>query len=203
MAVLKVIPTRMQLNQLQEKKLIAQRGYDLLKEKQDALIRSFMQHSEQARVLRRQVESSFAQIYQAYRQASLITDQRLLSRSFFQAPKPVEVEITRDYILNLRIPKFNYQQTPPTTNTISLLALPSVLDGVAKQTPELITMLVELAQHEKACLLLANEIKQTRRRVNALKYKTIIDLEDTIKYIKLRIDDNEREQKSRFITMKR
>ncbi|MDU2709096.1 MAG: V-type ATP synthase subunit D, partial [Finegoldia magna] len=85
---------------------------------------------------------------------------------------------------------YGYAQTSQDLD-LAIDSLNSVMDDM-----------LELAQIEKATQLMADEIEQTRRRVNALEYRTIPDLEETIKYIRAKLDENERANITRLMKVK-
>lgn len=199
MARLKVNPTRMEMRNLQHRLRIASRGHRLLKEKQDSMIREFMGMSEDAEVLRRQVEEQFVRVHGAYRKASILGDDALIQNSLMNMDRNVELDLYRDQILGLKVPRYELNFEYHENEDRSLLAIHRDIDLIQGEYVTLLPRLVELAQVEKKCHMLASEIKATRRRVNALEYKTIPDMEETIEYIKMKIDENERSQKARVM----
>lgn len=202
MAVLKVNPTRMELRNLKSRLAIASRGHTLLKEKQDSLIQEFMRLSEEARVLRRQVEAQFVRVHESYRRVSLVGDDAIIQKSLMNQEHNLNVGLYRDHVLSLRVPRFEIDAHEVDMGEYSLFALSKDIDDISEEYKDLLPKLIELTQLEKTCFMLAGEIKATRRRVNALEYRTIPDIRDTIAFIAMKIDDHERSQKARVMKVK-
>lgn len=198
MAVLKVNPTRMELRNLERRKVIAVRGHRLLKEKQDSLIRTFMRLSEEARTLRNQVEHHFDQIQSAYLMASLRSDEDQIQRSLMRRRSKLSVKIGLDSILSVSVPRYQLEPFTQRKDDTSLFVIGKEMDQNQTLYQELVPELIELAQIEKRCLVLAHEISSTRRRVNALEHRTIPDLEETIRMIEMKIEEQERSQRARL-----
>ncbi|QIK57244.1 V-type ATP synthase subunit D [Erysipelothrix sp. HDW6A] len=199
MARLNVNPTRMVLNDLQKRLGIASQGHKLLKEKQDSLIRQFMVYFEQAQVLRKQIDTDFALMNRNYQYASLEMDESILDESLQQTQTKMHVERKQENVFGMSVPHYTIREEQIEESSESLYWSHYRIDDIKKTHPEMKQHLIELAQLEKTCFILAKEIKSTRRRVNALEYKTIPQLEETITYIKLRIDDQVRSQQARVM----
>lgn len=199
MARLKVNPTRMEMRNLEHRLKIAKRGHRLLKEKQDSMIQVFMELSEEARVLRRQVEEQFVRVHGSYQRASLVGDEHLIQKSLMSVERELELDVKRDHVLGMRVPSYDLEVEFGSNDNQSLLAVGKDIDAIQEEYITLLPRLIELAQLEKKCLMLSSEIKQTRRRVNALEHRTIPDIEETISFIAMKIDDNERSQKARVM----
>ena len=199
MTRLKVNPTRMEMRNLQHRLGIAQRGHRLLKEKQDSMIRAFMDFSEDARILRKQVEDQFVRVDGAYQRASLMGEDRLIQKTLMSNEHSATLDVKRDFVLGLRVPVYEAEFEYSRNDNLSLLALHRDIDRIQDEYITLFPRLIELAQIEKKCMMLANEIKETRRRVNALEHRTIPNIKETIAFIAMRIEDNERSQKARVM----
>ena len=202
MAILKINPTRMELKNLENRLQIAVRGHHLLKEKQDSMIQLFMGLQEDAKNLRRQVEHQFVSIHTAYRQASVLSDDRLIKKSLSQLDYKLSVKIRLDSIYSVAVPQYRVESQAPAQKEYSTLAISHHMDQISGQVDSMAQRLIDLAEIEKKCLLLASEIKTTRRRVNALEHRTIVDIRDTIKFIKMKIDEQERSQTARVMKIK-
>ena len=189
----------MVLNDLQKRLGIASQGHKLLKEKQDSLIRQFMVYFEQAQVLRKQIDTDFALMNRNYQYASLEMDESILDESLQQTQTKMHVERKQENVFGMSVPHYTIREEQIEESSESLYWSHYRIDDIKKTHPEMKQHLIELAQLEKTCFILAKEIKSTRRRVNALEYKTIPQLEETITYIKLRIDDQVRSQQARVM----
>lgn len=199
MARLKVNPTRQEMRNLRHRLSIAQRGHRLLKEKQDSMIRVFMEFFEEARILRKQVEDQFVRVHGSYQSASLMGADSLIQRSLMSAHREVKLNIDREHVLGLRVPKYDVVFEYSRNENQSLLAVHRDIDLIQEEYITLLPRLVALAEIEKKCMMLAEEIKNTRRRVNALEHRTIPDIQDTLAFIAMKIDELERSQKARVM----
>ncbi|NLL75262.1 MAG: V-type ATP synthase subunit D [Erysipelothrix sp.] len=199
---MKVNANRMALRELRHRLSVATRGHSLLKDKQDALIQRFMVLSENSQILRRQVDAQFVRVNDAYKLASLENDDELLQYHLNQTETQLNVVRSYSNVLSLKIP--NYELNIPESNVLpdTLFGIHSRLLAVSEEYVSLAQRLVQLAQEENACFVLGEEIKKTRRRVNALEFKTIPEMERMIRSIQIQIDDQERAQLSRIIQVK-
>ena len=207
MARLNVSPNRMELTALREKLEVAKRGHKLLKDKQDALVQRFISLAEQAQILRREVEVELSKINSSFLLASAMEDQEklLLNLSFHSSA--VHVHVKNEKILNLHTPVFDMHQDDEELSgreklyPYSFLSTSSDMDVATMKFRGLLPTIIELAQKEKACQILSEEIHHTRRRVNALEFRTIVDIEETIEYVMMQINENERNNISRLMSM--
>ena len=199
MARLKVNPTRQEMRNLRHRLSIAQRGHRHLKEKQDSMIRVFMEYFEEARILRKQVEDQFVRVHGSYQSASLMGEDSLIQKSLMSAHRKIQLEVNREYVLGLRVPKYIVEFEYSRNENQSLLAVHRDIDLIQEEYVTLLPRLVALAEIEKKCMMLASEIKNTRRRVNALEHRTIPDIQDTLAFIAMKIDELERSQKARVM----
>lgn len=201
MARLKVNPTRMVLNDLKDKLVITEQGYSLLKEKQDSLIRVFVDYYERAGTIRKEVENQFSRISTQFDIASLEVHEDLMSDSLSQQDAMMRVSKKRSVIMGVE--NFDYlDETIHQQKHYPIFKSHYTFDEISRIQEELKTNLIQLADVEAKCYVLADEIKQTRRRVNALEYKTIPDTKETIKYIEQRLDDQTRSQQARIMKLK-
>ena len=205
MAVMNVNPTRMELTNLKKKLLTARRGHKLLKDKRDELMRQFLLLIKENRELRRKVE---AEIKKAHAHMSLavgeMSDNEINVALMLSAQK-LSVEVQNKNIMSVSVPKFNVEQTLSETSgaySYGFAFTSSELDKAMRIYSSLKDDLLRLAEIEKTCQLLAKEIEGTRRRVNALEYVLIADYEDTIKYITVKLDENERSNTTRLMKVK-
>ncbi|MBP1040061.1 V-type ATP synthase subunit D [Vagococcus sp. BWB3-3] len=202
MAILNVNPTRMEQKRLSERLQVATRGHTLLKEKQDSLIRKFMSLIDQAKNKRRGVEDRMGKLFVSYQEASIISDDQVLQQSLNATEQRMEVAIKLTSILGIKVPKMSLVEKAATEEAQSYFLTPGELDIIQEMSKEVSQEVIELAAIEKQCFLLGEEIIATRRRVNSLEFKTIPDLEETIHYIKMKIEDTERSQIAKMIKLK-
>jgi V/A-type H+-transporting ATPase subunit D len=197
-----VNPTRMELLKLKSKVKLAEKGHRLLKEKRDALIMEFFNILEEARGVRHRTESRLEEAFRA-----LILAQAILGgikvREASMAVKALEgVEVRSRNIMGVKVPVLEVGETRRTLleRGYGIIDTSAQLDEAATKFEEALQAVVELAEIEKSIRLLAEEIESTKRRVNALENIVIPRLSATVKYIKMRLDEMEREN---FFKLKR
>ncbi|HEC78153.1 MAG TPA: V-type ATP synthase subunit D [candidate division WOR-3 bacterium] len=198
---LDIPPTRMQLLRLKRRGVIARRGHKLLKDKQDELMRRILEMVNKIRESRLKIEEelrrAFGYFYFASsKQAPKATDEALLSTT-----KLIDIEYTTERILNLKIPKFSKKISGGLIG-YGFMTTSGDLDLALLKVDRLISRLLELAELEKALELLADEIEKTRRRVNALEYILIPSIDETIKFINLKLSEMERGDLTRLMRVK-
>ena len=205
MARLKVTPTRMNLNTLKGRLATAKRGYKLLKDKQDELMRQFLELIRENKKLREDVEKELSDSFAAFLMASAFMSPEILEEAVSFPTQEVGVDITTKNVMSVRIPKMEFKVNVNEKASMFLYgyATTSVgLDEAILKLNHVTDRLLELAELEKTTQLMADEIESTRRRVNALEYRTIPDLEETIKYIRAKLEENERATISRLMKVK-
>lgn len=204
MALLKVNPTRMELTRLREKLEIASRGHKLLKDKQDVLIRNFISLSQNARNLRKEVEAELHKINRGFVLSSSARHEDMLMMNLSYGQDEVTTHVKSQKVLNVSVPHFEIDKEtrlPAADKRLypySFLSTSSDMDESANSLKMLLPKIVRLAEYEKSCQILSGEIESTRRRVNALEFRTIVDFEETIRYILMKLDENERNQTARL-----
>lgn len=199
MARLNVNPTRMELLRCKKKLDFSIQGHRMLKDKQDTLIRVFMTYYDKATSLRRQIEASVHRMQHQFTLASMEVDANLLDESLSHYARSLHVLKHQEQVLGIAVVKFECESLEDTpTVSQRLLASHPRIDAIRNDYEPMQAMLVELAELEARCVRLAKEIQGTRRRVNALKYKSIPMLEETISYIEMRLDDQARSQQARI-----
>lgn len=205
MARLKVTPTRMNLNTLKGRLATAKRGYKLLKDKQDELMRQFLELIRENKKLREEVEKELSDSFAAFLMASAFMSPETLEEAVSFPTQEVGVDIQTKNVMSVRIPKmeFKVKENEKASMFPYGYATTSVgLDEAILKLNHVTDRLLELAELEKTTQLMADEIESTRRRVNALEYRTIPDLEETIKYIRAKLEENERATISRLMKVK-
>lgn len=204
MARLNINPTRMELTKLREKLGIAKRSHKLLKDKQEILIRNFIAISEQAKTLRKEVEVGLKKANNGFVLSSSVNYEDMLLMNLSYGQKEVSTHVTSKNMLNVSVPHFeiNDERVDKSPGEIlypySFLSTSSDIDDSSNYLNELLPKIIYLAEYEKSCQMLALEIEATRRRVNALEFRTIVDIEETIKFILMKIDENERNNLARL-----
>ena len=205
MASSTIIPTRMELTRLKKKLVTARKGHKLLKDKRDELMRQFLIMVRDNKELREQVEKGIAEANRGFALArSSMSDEAV--RVAFMAPKQkVSLDVSYNNIMSVNVPVYTFQtRTSDEADMFSYgYAFTSAdLDDAVGQLAEVFPQMLKLAQTEKSCQLMAAEIEKTRRRVNALEHVMIPQLETDIKYISMKLDENERSSQIRMMKVK-
>lgn len=205
MAVKQVNPTRMELSRLKKKLNTATRGHKLLKDKRDELMRRFLEMVRENRALRMKVEEQLRQANANFVLAkSSMSDETL--KAALLAPKQ-EVYVSTSYrnVMSVDIPVFKTDTRTPDPNDIysyGFAFTSADLDDAVKSLADVLPDLIKLAEIEKSCQLMADEIEKTRRRVNALEHVMIPETQEQIRYITRKLDENERSTQTRLMKVK-
>jgi len=200
-----VNPTRMELTRLKSKLVTAVKGHRLLKDKRDELMREFLDLVRENMALRLKVEEGIRQANVNFVIAKAGMSQEAL-REALMAPKQ-EVTLMEDVknVMSVNIPVFDYKTRTSDPNDIysyGFAFTSSDLDGAVKSLADILPDMLRLAEVEKSCQLMAAEIEKTRRRVNALEHVTIPETQAGIKYITMKLDENERSTQIRLMKVK-
>ncbi len=203
MAALQVKPTRMELSNLKKKKKVAVRGHKLMKDKRDEMVRRFIIYVRRNKELREQVEEKLGQAMQSFVLARAGMGNEDIEEALCYPARPAKITAGTQQVLGVQAPKLDLVAS---TDAIELpygMANTSAeLDGAVKQFSELLPLLIELAEVEKICNRLADEIEKTRRRVNALEYVMIPQFDEAIRAITMKLDENERGNLTRLMKTK-
>lgn len=207
MTRLNVTPTRMNLNTLKKRLATSKRGYKLLKDKQDELMRQFLEKIRENKRLREEVEADLKESSKGFLMASSFMSPEFLEEAVSFPTQKIGVDIRVKNVMSVRIPQMEFKIDKGGNENASMypygLAQTSAdLDLAIKGLNKVMDKLLTLAELEKSTQLMADEIEGTRRRVNALEYRTIPDLEETIKYIRAKLEENERATISRLMKVK-
>lgn len=200
-----VNPTRMELSRLSKQLTTAKRGHKLLKVKQDELMRQFIELIKQNNLLRKEVETQLHRAMKAFRLANATINEKYIEEMFILPATEVSLDVSTKNIMSVEVPvmQFDYDdvvmQAPIEYGFVNSNV---PLDLAMGRFTDVLPKLLSLTEIEKTCQLLADEIERTRRRVNALEYLTIPELEETIYGIKMRLEENERANVTRMIKVK-
>ena len=205
MARLNVNPTRMELSKLKTKLTSARRGHKLLKDKRDELMRQFMNLIKENRRLRSEVEQAISEANRYMAVAGSVMQREVLETALMLPKQEVELDVSEKNVMSVYIPVFETKYRTSDSNDIYSYgtAFTSIdLDGAVKALSEVFPKMIKLAEIEKACQLMADEIEKTRRRVNALEHIMIPDYEETIKFITMKLSENERSTTTSLMKVK-
>ena len=205
MAGTAVTPTRMVLNQLKGRLKTARRGHKLLKDKRDELMRQFMDVVKQNKVLRIRVEEGLTKAFASLQVASSIMSPEMLEQALLYPRQSVELGMSFKNIMSVNVPLYSFttkNNDPSEIYPYGFAQTSGELDDALDRLARVFEDMLELAQVEKTMQLLAEEIEKTRRRVNALEYVMIPELEGNIKYISMKLEENENATKVRLLKVK-
>lgn len=205
MAVMRVNPTRMELTRLKKRLQMARRGYKLLKDKRDELMKKFLELAGRNKELREKAERGMLQYHEGFIAAKAAMEPEMLEQALMFPKQPLLLAVSTSNMMSVEVPEFSI--TSPESGEIDMhpygfAFTTGQLDKALESLAEILPQLLELAQVEKAVQLLSCEIEKTRRRVNALEYVLIPQLNETIKYIGMKLEENERGNLTRLMKVK-
>jgi len=198
---LSVNPNRMELLRLRRRLMVAQRGHKLLKDKFDALMKPFLVKVRETRDLRLQVERELLDAHCLFAIAQSETSKEEMDEALSHPKASLEVSVIKASLVSVAVPHFELTLSRQ-FDCYGLASTPAILDEALEKLKRLLPRLVELAEEEKAVTMLAEEIKKTRRRVNALEYVLIPQLEETVRFITMKLDEFERANLTRLMKIK-
>lgn len=202
MANVQINPTRMELTRLKKKRIMAVRGHKLLKDKRDELMKQFISMVEKNKELREKVETGIKKANQMFLLAKSEMSDEALNVALLAPKQSVSIEVSSRNIMSVKVPRFTYKTRTANENDIfsyGLTFTSAGLDEAVKSLSDVFEDMLVLAEVEKTCQLLAAEIEKTRRRVNALEYVVIPQAESGIRYISMKLDENERSAQARLM----
>ena len=198
-------PTRMELTRLKGRLKTAQRGHKLLKDKRDELMKQFMDVVRENRALRKRVEEGLMKAHGSFTVAAALMSPEMLEQSLLYPKQSVELEMSFQNIMSVDVPQYQFKtksEDPGEIYPYGFAATSGELDDAVAALSQVFQDMLHLAEIEKTSQLLAEEIEKTRRRVNALEYVKIPEMQANIKYITMKLDENERANTIRLMKVK-
>ena len=205
MAIKNVNPTRMELARLSKQLGTAKRGHKLLKDKRDELMRQFLELVRENKSLRESVEAGIEAANKHFVLAKAGMSDEVLNVALMAPKQEVFLGASNKNVMSVEIPIFDYQTRTADANDIysyGFAFTSSDLDDAVKSLADILPEMLRLAEIEKSCQLMAAEIEKTRRRVNALEHVMIPEMRENIKYITMKLDENERSTQIRLMKVK-
>lgn len=204
MALIRVNPTRMELQGLKKKLRTSQKGHKLLKDKRDDLMKRFLALVRENEILRKAVEEKIMGVYEGFVIAGAVMSPAALSEALMMPKQRVELEVGSQNLMSVIVPVFEFETSGSEGDNYSygFVGTSGELDRSVAALAEVLPYMLKLAQMEKSAQLLAEEIEKTRRTVNALEYVRIPNLQETIRYIKMKLEENERSNTTRLMKVK-
>lgn len=203
---LKVNATRQELTRLRARIKMATRGHKLLKDKRDQLMKEFLAIVHENQRLREELDKKLTQAYRSFAQARAWLSPPVLEEALMVAGGPEEVSVRYRHIMNVIVPEMELKERAgEQTNDVmpyGLATTSSDLDDALREFRGILSVLVKLSEVERKIQLLADEIEKTRRRVNALEYVLIPELEAAAKDVEMRLEEADRSTSSRLMKVK-
>ena len=202
---LNVNPTRMMLTTLKKQLATATRGHKLMKDKRDELMKGFLELARENKELRGRVEAALAEVYESFSVASAVMSHEVLEEALMFPKQGVELSVGGKNVMSVDVPVFDFKTTADDQTDIfpyGYAGTSGELDSAIRSMAEVFPIMLELAAKEKEAAMLAAELERTRRRVNALEYVKIPQLQMTIRYIVMKLDENERGNQTRLMKVK-
>ena len=198
MAQLQVKPTRMELTNLKKKRKVAARGHKLMKDRG----RRFIAYARRNKELREQVEQKLSAAMGQFVLARAEMSGEAIEEALAYPARPATVSVDTQHVLSLKMPKLSLETSDTFDYPYGFMNTSAELDSAVSAFAEVLPMLIELAEVEKICNSLADEIEKTRRRVNALEYVMIPQFDEAIREIKMKLDENDRGNTTRLMKTK-
>ncbi len=205
MSQAQVNPTRMELTRLKKKLVTARKGHKLLKDKRDELMRRFMELVKENRILREKVEKGIAQSNKNFALAAAVMSDEEVKTALLAPKQSVSVDASSKNVMSVNVPVFDYKTRTADKNDIfsyGFVSTSADLDSAVQSLSDVFPDMLRLAEVEKSCAMMAAEIEKTRRRVNALEHVMIPDYMEKIRYITMKLDENERSTQIRLLKVK-
>ena len=205
MAVMNVNPTRMQLSKLKKQLTTAVRGHKRLKDKRDELMRQFLDLIRETRDLREKVEAELEHCNAHFVNASAVMSKEALDAALLSPKQQIGVQIGSKNVMSVEIPQFETETRTADKGDIFPYGFAFTsfeLDDAVTSLDTVLPDLIKLAQYEKSCELMSAEIEKTRRRVNSLEHVMIPRYQETIKYISMKLEENDRSSRTRLMKVK-
>lgn len=205
MAIMNVSPTRMELSKLKKKLVSLKRGHKILKDKRDELMRQFLLLIKENKELRLKVQKGISEANLHMALANGVMSKEEMEIALMMPTQKVSLNVKKKTIMSVDVPSFELQLKSGDKSDVysyGFAFTSSELDSSVKSLSDILPDMLRLAEVEKTCQLLSAEIERTRRRVNALEHVLIPDHEETIRYISMKLDENERSTTTRLMKVK-
>ena len=205
MAGKQVIPTRMELSRLKKRLMTARRGHKLLKDKRDELMKIFLETVRENKALRRKIEERLANLHSSFTVAAAVSSRETIEEALVYPKTEGELSVSCKNVMSVVVPEYSYKITKAQGASpygYGFAFTSGELDNAISELDDILPDLMRLAEVEKQSQMLADEIEKTRRRVNALEYIMIPDLQAGIKTIIMKLDENDRGNTTRLMKVK-
>lgn len=202
MAAIQAKPTRMELSNLKKRRQVAVRGHKMMKDKRDELVRRFIVYARRNKELRDEVEQKLSAAMRSFVLARASMSSAEIEEALMYPARAASVDAQTTSVLSIPVPKLAMETQDGYSYPYGYATTSAELDAAVQQLAESLPLLLELAEVEKACSRLADEIEKTRRRVNALEYVMIPQFNETIRSIQMKLEENDRQNTTRLMKTK-
>jgi V/A-type H+/Na+-transporting ATPase subunit D len=199
--LLDVSPTRMEKLALKKKLKVAKRGHKLLKDKLDQLVRILLGLIKETKETRKIVNEKFYLAEKFLQIARSDSFSENIEAALISANREIKINSSVKKILNVKLPETQIELNTP-LQSYGFLQTNASFDKSIDLFDEAIIILINLAAKEQSIRVLAEEVITTKRRVNALEYILIPNIEETIKFITMRLEEQERNAKTQIMKIK-
>ena len=203
MAIMNVNPTRMELKRLKNRLKTAERGHKLLKDKTDEMVRQFIIYARQNKELREEVEYELGEAMKNFVLARALMTPEVVEEAILMPSRSVSLSCAKKSVMSVVVPSIEINESDQSDlYPYSFISVTDQMDSSIETLNKLLVKLIKLAEIEKTTNMLAEEIEKNKRRVNALEHVMIPQMQETIKYIVLKLDENERGSLVRLMKVK-
>ena len=202
MAAIQAKPTRMELSNLKKRRQVAVRGHKMMKDKRDELVRRFIVYARRNKELRDEVEQKLSAAMRSFVLARASMSSAEIEEALMYPARAASVDAQTTSVLSIPVPKLAMETQEGYSYPYGYATTSAELDAAVQQLAESLPLLLELAEVEKACSRLSDEIEKTRRRVNALEYVMIPQFNETIRSIQMKLEENDRQNTTRLMKTK-
>ena len=199
--LMKINPNRMELLKIKKRLIVAKRGHKLLKDKRDALIQEFIHLAKESKIVREELEEKLEKCYQVFANVSSQMSKISLEEALMFPKANTEAITSYKNIMSVKVPHYKYK-CEGKYHTYSMVDTNAGIDKSVQNFYKVLPIMLRVAELDKTINLLADEIEKTRRRVNALEYILMPDLEETIKFITMKLDEMARSTNSAIMRIK-
>lgn len=198
-ADLNIKPTRIELIQIRKRIKLAQRGYDLLKMKRSALIMEFLKMAKDLKGMRENLRKGVENALDKMSIAE-VREGRMKVESYGFMSGSADISLRARNVMGVRIPELGIMMEKAVlTERFRAISVPAPIDDAIDAYEKLFRSLVEVVEKEKSMRRLLLEIDKTKRRSNAIEFVMIPKLKSQSQYIRMRLDELERDT---FTTLK-
>lgn len=204
MAIMQVNPTRMELMRLKKRLVTSKRGHKLLKDKRDEMVRQFILLIRKNHALRRKVEKELSGALREFAFANAVMDPETVASALLYPARIARLSLGQRNVMSVKVPVIRVREEVLADAIIpyGFAETSAQLDSAIAAIADVLPLMVELAEIESTCNLLADEIEKTRRRVNALEYVMIPQTQETIRYITMKLEEDARGSLTRLMKVK-